>query len=698
MKKTMMDGNLAVAHVAYACSEVATIYPITPSSTMAETCDEWANAGKLNALDGTLNIIEMQSEAGAAGAMHGSLAGGALTTTFTASQGLLLMIPNMYKMAGELLPAVFHVSARTLATHALSIFGDHSDVMATRQTGFNMLASSNPQEAMDMGLIAHIASLKTSLPFLHFFDGFRTSHQINNVEEISLDTIKELLPMEKIAEFRKRALNSDKPHQQGTAQNPDIFFQNREASNVYYNKVANLVQESFDELYKKTNRRYNLFDYYGDKDAEKVIVVMGSASDTVEETIDFLNKKGEKLGLIKVRLYRPFNIEAFANSLPKSIKYIGVLDKTKESGSVGEPIYLDVISALAEMNRSNIKTVGGRYGLGGKDFTPSMVKAVFDNLNKNAKTHFTVGIVDDVTNTSLAVEKNFILENDDIISCKFYGFGGDGTVSASKSAIKIIGEATNMHSQGFFEYDSKKSGGVTISHLRFGKSLIKSNYLVNNAEVIICNKTSYLNNYDLVNDLKPNGIFLLNSTYNTIEELEEHLPTNFKINLANKNAKLYNINAGKLAYKLDLKNKINTIMESIFFYLTNIIPYPLAIEKMKEQNAKSYSKFGEIVVENNNKAVDIASKYLLEINYDKNWKNLTVEVDNNTQQDAYYKDFIAPILKLKGNDLKVSSFSADGKVPTDTSKYEKRGIAAECPLWLEGKCIQCNQCAFVCPH
>ena len=441
-----------------------------------------------------------------------------------------------------------------------------------------------------------------------------------------------------------------------------------------------------------------MFDYYGDKDAEKVIVVMGSASDTVEETIDFLNKKGEKLGLIKVRLYRPFNIEAFANSLPKSIKYIGVLDKTKESGSVGEPIYLDVISALAEMNRSNIKTVGGRYGLGGKDFTPSMVKAVFDNLNKNAKTHFTVGIVDDVTNTSLAVEKNFILENDDIISCKFYGFGGDGTVSASKSAIKIIGEATNMHSQGFFEYDSKKSGGVTISHLRFGKSLIKSNYLVNNAEVIICNKTSYLNNYDLVNDLKPNGIFLLNSTYNTIEELEEHLPTNFKINLANKNAKLYNINAGKLAYKLDLKNKINTIMESIFFYLTNIIPYPLAIEKMKEQNAKSYSKFGEIVVENNNKAVDIASKYLLEINYDKNWKNLTVEVDNNTQQDAYYKDFIAPILKLKGNDLKVSSFSADGKVPTDTSKYEKRGIAAECPLWLEGKCIQCNQCAFVCPH
>jgi pyruvate-ferredoxin/flavodoxin oxidoreductase len=698
MKKIMMDGNLATAHVAYACSEVATIYPITPSSSMAEACDEWSSEGKKNVFGDELNVVQMQSEAGAAGAMHGSLSAGALTTTFTASQGLLLMIPNMYKMAGELLPAVFHVSARSVATHALSIFGDHSDVMATRQTGFNMIASSNPQEAMDLGLASHIASLKTSLPFLHFFDGFRTSHQINNVEPIPYETIKQLLPYEKIQEFKQNSLNPSNPHQQGTSQKPDIFFQNREASTPYYKKVADNVQESFDEIYNKTGRLYNLFDYYGCEDAQKVIVIMGSATGAVEETVDHLNKQGQKLGLVKVRLYRPFNIKAFVNSLPKTVTHISVLDKTKENGSIGEPLYLDVSSALNQAGKTDIKVVGGRYGLGGKDFTPAMVKAVFDNLNNKNKHRFTVGINDDVSNSSLEVDNDFIIDNKNVIECKFYGLGGDGTVSASKSAIKIIGETTSMYSQGFFEYDSKKSGSVTISHLRFGQDKIKGNYLVDNANIVACNNITFLNKYDMLSSLKKGGVFLLNTNYSSTKELEKHLPQEFKAQIANKGAKLYNINAQKLAYELGLNNKVNTIMQSAFFYLTNIINYEKAKQKMKQQNKKAYSKFGNVVIENNNKAVEAASEHLFEVKYDVSWKIKKPTLLNNTINNDYYQNFIKPVLALKGNDLKVSSFNASGKVPTNTAKYEKRQIATECPLWLEGKCIQCNKCAFVCPH
>ena len=694
----MMDGNLAAAHVAYACSDVVTIYPITPSSTMAEACDVWASEGKKNAFESVVKITEMQSEAGVAGAMHGSLALGALSTTFTASQGLLLMIPNMYKMAGELLPAVFHVSARTVSSHALNIFGDHSDVMATRQTGFNMLASSNPQEAMDIGLTVHLASLKTSLPFLHFFDGFRTSHQINNVNPISYDTIKELLPYDKIEAFKARSLDPSNPHQQGTAQNPDVFFQNREASNIYYEKVPKLVQESFDELYKKTGRQYHLFDYVGHKNPTKLIVIMGSGADTVEETIHYLNETGENLGLVKVRLYRPFDAVAFLSSLPSSVTHISVLDKTKENGSIGEPLYLDVVSALSESDRV-VKVLGGRYGLGGKDLTPSMVKAVYDNMGTTNKNHFTVGIVDDVTHTSLVVEKDFHIENDKIVSCKFYGMGGDGTVSANKSAIKIIGENTHLNAQGFFEYDSKKSGNLTISHLRFGEPDILSNYLVNNADFIATSKFFYLKKYDLVSELKQNGVFLINSIYSTVEELEQNLPNNFKKQIAEKNAKLFSINALKLAKDLGLKNKVNTIIESVFFYLTSLIPYEEAKKKMKEQNEKMYSKYGNLIVEYNNKATEIASEHLLKVNYDKTaWKNLEIKTIKTNETNEYYNNVIAPVLSLKGNNLPVSSFEASGYVPTDTYKFEKREIAVECPLWLEGKCIECNQCAFICPH
>jgi pyruvate-ferredoxin/flavodoxin oxidoreductase len=641
----------------------------------------------------------MQSEAGVAGAMHGTLSAGALTTTFTASQGLLLMIPNMYKMAGELLPAVFHVSARTVATHALSIFGDQSDVMAVRQTGFNMLCSSNPQEAMDMALVAHLASVKASLPFVHFFDGFRTSHQMNNVEVISNKTIKELYPFEKMQAFKNRALNPENPVQKGTAQNPDIFFQNREASNAYYNNVSSIVSETFDELYQKTGRKYNLFDYYGHKEAEKVIVIMGSGADTVEETIDTLNNMGQKCGVVKVRLYRPFHTLAFVNSLPKSVKYVAVLDRTKESGSVGEPLYLDVVSSLMEHNKP-LKVVGGRYGLGGKEFTPQMVKAVFDYLNDSAKHNFTVGITDDVTNTSLPVDNAFFTNNS-TISCKFYGMGGDGTVSANKSAITIIGENTNLNAQAFFEYDSKKSGNLTMSHLRFGKEPIKSSYHINYADFIACSKLSYLNKYDILADLKQKGIVLLNASHKNQTQLIDALPPLFKQQIAKKQAKLYYVDAESLAKELGLGKKVNTIMESVFFYLVNIIPYEEAKQKIKEQNEKAYRKFGELIIDLNNKAVDLASNYVHEVSYNNSWlkqTNTSNKTSTNARKADYYNQFIAPILALQGNSLPVSSFQADGSVPTDTAKFEKRFIANECPLWLEGKCIECNLCAFVCPH
>ncbi len=699
MKKIMMDGNHATAHVAYACSEVASIYPITPSSSMAELCDEWSASGKHNAFGSTVKVVEMQSEAGAVGTLHGSLTAGALSTTFTASQGLLLMIPNMYKIAGELLPTVFHVSARTVATHALSIFGDQSDINAVRQTGFNIIASSNPQEAMDMALASHMTSLKASLPFLHFFDGFRTSHQLNSVEAIDQATIKKLLPMDKIKQFKNRSLNPDHPHQQGTAQNPDIFFQNREASNTHYNKVAGLVAESFDEIKKATGRSYNLFDYYGDPEADKVIVIMGSGADTAEETVEYLNDIfEEKFGVVKVRLYRPFNVEAFVKSLPETVKKIAVLDRTKESTSIGEPLYIDVLTALKQANKNDIEIVGGRYGLGGKDFTPAMVKAVFNNLIAKPQNNFTVGIKDDVTNTSLDFEKNFVTKSNGNINCKFYGLGGDGTVSANKTAIKIIGENTDMHSQGFFEYDSKKSGSLTISHLRFGNKPIKSNYLVNSANLISCSNPSYVGRYDMLDSLKPGGIFLLNSSWDTEEELEENLPNSFKAELANKQAKFYNINAQKIAKDIGLNGKVNTIMTSIFFYLTNIIAYSDTKKHLKALSKKAYGKYGDEVVKMNNKAIDVAKDYLLEINYPESWKDLKPESKTDPIKNPYYTKIIKPVLELGGNELEVSKFDPAGRVPTNTIKYEKRAIATECPTWITDKCIQCNQCSFVCPH
>ena len=699
MAKTMtIDGNTAASHVAYAFSDVAAIYPITPSSPMAEVADDWAANGRKNLFGQEVRIAEMQSEGGAAGAVHGSLKAGALTTTFTASQGLLLMIPNMYKISGELLPGVFHVSARALAAHALSIFGDHSDVMSCRQTGFAMLASASVQEVMDLALVSHLSAIKGSVPFLHFFDGFRTSHEVQKIELIDYEDMDKLLDRDAVAAFRARALNPEHPHQGGTAQNPDIYFQGREAANKYYNAIPGIVQHYMDEVGKITGRHYHLFDYVGAADAENVIVVMGSGADVCEETINYLNAQGQKLGLLKVRLYRPFAAEKFVEALPKSCKRIAVLDRTKEPGSLGEPLYQDVINALVEAGRSDIKVVGGRYGLGSKEFTPSMVNAVYENLAGELKNHFTVGIEDDVTHLSLRVTKQVNAAPDGTIACKFFGLGSDGTVGANKNSIKIIGDHTKLYAQGYFAYDSKKSGGFTVSHLRFGKTPIQSPYLIDAADFAACHNPSYVTRYAVAEGIKEGGTFLLNSPW-TLAEMEKELPAHMKNAIAKNHLKFYNINAIKLAREVGMGGRINTIMQSAFFKLANVIPAEEALEYMKAAAKKSYGKKGDEVVQKNYAAIEAGMNAIEEIKYPESWATTTEGATPiHVTDDPYFTDFIHPILAQEGDKLPVSALSADGTVPTGTTKYEKRGIAVDVPAWIPENCIQCNQCSLVCPH
>ena len=697
--KITVDGNTAVSHVAYAFSDVAAIYPITPSSPMAEVADEWAAHDRKNLFGQTVKIAEMQSEAGAAGAVHGSLSAGALTTTFTASQGLLLMIPNMYKISGELLPGVFHVSARALAAHALSIFGDHSDVMACRQTGFAMLASASVQEVMDLSLVAHLSAIKGSVPFLHFFDGFRTSHEVQKIELIDYEDMDKLLDRDAVKAFRARALNPEHPHQGGTAQNPDIYFQGREAANKYYDAIPDIVQKYMDEVGKLTGRPYHLFDYVGAPDAENVIVIMGSGADVCEEAVNYLNARGNKYGVLKVRLYRPFSMEHFVSAIPASCKRVAVLDRTKEPGSLGEPLYQDVINALVEGGRGDVKVYGGRYGLGSKEFTPSMVNAVYENLEKKEpKNHFTVGIEDDVTNHSLKVTKQVNSAPEGTIACKFFGLGSDGTVGANKNSIKIIGDHTNMYAQGYFAYDSKKSGGFTVSHLRFGKTPIQSPYLIDAADFIACHNPSYVTRYDVVEGIKEGGTFLLNSPW-TLEEMEKELPASMKNAIAKNHVKFYNINAIKLAREVGMGGRINTIMQSAFFKLSGVIPAEQALEYMKAAAKKSYGKKGDDVVQKNYNAIDVGMNAIEEIKYPESWATTSEgAVAIKTTDDPYFNDFIHPILAQQGDKLPVSALSADGTVPTGTTKYEKRGIAVDVPQWIPENCIQCNQCSLVCPH
>lgn len=690
MSKITIDGNTAASKIAYAFSEMAAIYPITPSSNMAENIDEMASKGVKNLFGRQVSVTQMQSEAGAAGAVHGGLVAGQLTSTFTCSQGLLLMIPNMYKIAGELLPCVFHVSARALSTHALSIFGDHTDVMACRATGFGMLCSSSVQEAMDMAVVAHIASLKSSVPFIHFFDGFRTSHEIQKIDDIDYEDLKKILPMDAVKAFKARSLASTTPHQQGTAQNPDIYFQNREACNKYYNNAIDAVASAMKDVESITGRKYNLFDYYGPKDAETVIVMMGSGSQTVIETLKHLNSK---TGIVVCRLYRPFSSKHLVESIPASAKNIVVLDRTKECGADGEPLYKDVCTALFTHNK-NVYVFGGRYGVGGKEFTPAMVKAVVDNACSNGKKSFTVGINDDVTNTSLNVDKTFNLE-DGNYHCKFYGLGSDGTVSANKNSIKIIGENTDLNCQGYFEYDSKKSGSLTISHLRFGKNPTNAPYLITNADFIACHNISFVNKYDMSSDLKQNGTFLLNAPFDK-ETLIEILPKKFINTLKAKNAKLFVINANEVSKNAGLGQRINVVMQSCFFKLTNIIDYATVENLLIEAAKKTYKRKGEEIVNANVKAIkdSVAHMYKLELDEIVSSK----EAEKTILDDKYYQDFIQKIEHKKGDDLPVSSFDPAGYIPTDTAKFEKRGIAVEVPCWQKENCIECNMCSMVCPH
>ncbi len=702
MKTLTIDGNHAAAYVSYAFSELAIIYPITPSSPMAELADEWQAQEKTNMFGEVPQVIEMQSEGGAAGAVHGALTCGALTTTYTCSQGLLLMLPNMYKIAGELLPTVFHVSARALATHALSIFGDHQDVMAARQTGFAMLCASSVQETHDMALVAHLAAIKSSVPFLHFFDGFRTSHEVNKIQALNYDEMRTLVDEKALSWFRARALSPDAPIQRGTAQNPDVYFQNRERANERYLSLSGTVQDVMDQVGKITKRQYHVFDYYGAKDAKRVLVILGSGAQTAEETVDTLNANGEKVGLIKVRLYRPFDGKRFCQALPKSCKQIAVLDRTKENGSLGEPLYLDVCAALKENGKEKIPVVGGRYGLGQKEFTPAMVAAVFENLNAHPpKNHFTVGIQDDITHFSLPIP-NFHLENDEITACKFYGLGSDGTVGANKNSIKIIGEKTDLFVQGYFQYDSKKSGGVTVSHLRFGKTPIRAAYFVERANFVACHNPSYLTRYDMTGCLKDGGTFLLNCPWSTLDELNTHLPPTFKQGIAKKQAAFYVIDGTKIAGEHGLHGKHSTVMQAAFFALNPaLMPYEQALDFLKDELKAKFRKKGDEIVSQNLRAIEQVKGNLQRIAYPDDWAQATdgkTVCNTPSVSDPYYTRFIEPILKLQGDSLPVSAFSEDGSVPTDTAKLEKHGVAASVPKWIEQNCIQCNQCAFVCPH
>ena len=694
-----MDGNTAAAHVSYAFTDVASIYPITPSSTMAEVVDEWAAYGRKNIFGQTVKVAEMQSEAGAAGAVHGSLSAGALSTTYTASQGLLLMIPNMYKIAGELLPGVFHVAARSISTHALCIFGDHSDVMACRQTGFAMLASGSVQEVMDLGGIAHLAAIKGRVPFVHFFDGFRTSHEIQKIEVFSYDDYKKLVDWDAVQEFRDKALNPEHPVIRGTAQNPDVFFQGREASNKFYDAIPEIVVEYMNKVSEITGRSYKPFDYVGAPDAERIIVAIGSVCETIEETINHMNAEGEKVGLIKVRLYRPFVRKYFMDVLPETVKKIAVLDRTKEPGSLGEPLYQDVKTLLFDEDR-DIKVYGGRYGIGSNDTNPGMIKAVYDNLNnEEPKNHFTVGIEDDVTNLSLPYTQGVAMEPEGTIKCKFWGLGSDGTVGANKTAIKIIGDKTDMYAQGYFAYDSKKSGGVTISHLRFGEKPIQSTYLINNADFVACHNQAYIKQYDMLKDLKEGGTFLMNSLWSDAE-MNEHLPAKVKRDIAEKKINFYAIDAGKIAEEIGLGSRINMIMQAAFFKLTNVIPIDNAVEYLKEGINKSYGKKGQNVVDMNCAAVDKGITAIRKVEVPAEWANAEDPEGEKVELPEFIEQVLIPMNKQEGDNLPVSAFNGieDGTFPSGTAAYEKRGVGAHIPEWQPENCIQCNQCSFVCPH
>ena len=702
MAKVMksMDGNTAAAHIAYAFTDVAAIYPITPSSPMAEAVDEWSAHGRKNIFGQQVKVVEMQSEAGAAGTVHGSLAAGALTTTFTASQGLLLMIPNMYKIAGELLPGVFHVSARAVAGHALSIFGDHSDVMACRQTGFAMLASGSVQEVMDLAGVAHLSAIKGRVPFLHFFDGFRTSHEIQKIEVLDYDDLAKLVDYDAVREFRKRALNPEHPVTRGTAQNPDIFFQAKEAANPFYLAIPQVVEEYMNEITKLTGRNYKLFNYYGHPEAERVIVAMGSVCETIEETVDYLVAQGEKVGVLRVHLFRPFSIKHFLAEMPKTVKKIAVLDRTKEPGSLGEPLYQDVCTVYFEKEDRPV-IVGGRYGLGSKDTTPTHIKAVFDNLKADSpKNHFTVGIVDDVTNYSLPIGEHIDTTPEGTTCCKFWGFGSDGTVGANKSAIKIIGDNTDMYAQAYFSYDSKKSGGVTVSHLRFGHKPIRSTYLIDKADFIACHNPAYIGKYDVLAGLKDGGTFLLNCQWSK-EELDEKLPASVKNYLAKHNINFYIINAVDIAQEIGLGGRINMIMQAAFFKLANIIPIDEAVKHLKDAIVKSYGHKGEKVVNMNYLAVDKGIEALQKVEVPAAWADAKDEAAATaTDVPEFIRDIADVMNRQEGDKLPVSAFVGreDGTFPMGTARYEKRGIAVNVPEWQPESCIQCNQCSYVCPH
>ena len=692
------DGNQAAAHISYMFSEVAAIYPITPSSTMAEYVDEWAAAGRKNIFGETVLVQEMQSEGGAAGAVHGSLQAGALTTTYTASQGLLLMIPNMYKIAGELLPCVFHVSARTLASHALCIFGDHQDVMSCRQTGFAMLAEGSVQEVMDLAGVAHLSTIKSRVPFVNFFDGFRTSHEIQKIEALENEDLAPLIDQQALAEFRARALNPSSPVARGMAENPDHFFQHRESSNTYYEAVPAIVEEYMNEISKITGRKYGLFDYYGAEDAERVIIAMGSVTEAAREAIDYLTAKGEKVGLVSVHLYRPFSAKHFLAAVPKTAKRIAVLDRTKEPGANGEPLYLDVKDCFYGVEDAPV-IVGGRYGLGSKDTTPAQILSVYENLAlPMPKNQFTIGIVDEVTFTSLPQKEEIALGGEGMFEAKFYGLGADGTVGANKNSVKIIGDNTDKYCQAYFSYDSKKSGGFTCSHLRFGDHPIRSTYLVNTPNFVACHVQAYLRMYDVTRGLRENGTFLLNTVWNA-EELAKHLPNKVKRYFAQKNITVYYINATQIALEIGLGNRTNTILQSAFFRITGVIPVDLAIEQMKKFIVKSYGKKGEDVVNKNYAAVDRGGEYN-QLTIDPEWANLPDDEVVVNNDPAFINEVVRPINAQDGDLLKVSAFKGieDGTWHQGTAKYEKRGVAAFVPVWDENNCIQCNQCAYVCPH
>ncbi|MDR2892474.1 MAG: pyruvate:ferredoxin (flavodoxin) oxidoreductase [Deltaproteobacteria bacterium] len=697
-KMKTMDGNTAAAYVSYGMSDTAAIYPITPSSTMGELADEWAAGGLKNIFDQVLRIRQLQSEAGAAGAVHGSLAGGALTSTYTASQGLLLMIPNMYKIAGELLPGVFHVAARAIAAQALSIFGDHQDVMAARQTGFAFLASGSVQECIDLGLAAHLAAIEASVPFCHFFDGFRTSHEISKIEPIEYADMKALVNMDKVEEFRANAMMPEHPHQRGTAQNPDVYFQAREASNSFYDAVPEIVAEQLKRIGALTGRHYRLFDYVGHPEADRVIIAMGSACEVIEEVVNYLLGKGEKVGLVKVRLYRPFSIEHMMRAIPASASTITVLDRTKEPGAIGEPLYQDVVTAFTE--KGEMPTIlAGRYGLGSKDFTPTHAKAVFDNMRSvGPKNHFTVGIVDDVTHTSLELGQDIDTVPAGTVQCKFFGLGADGTVGANKQAIKIIGDNTDLFAQGYFAYDSKKSGGFTVSHLRFGKSPIQSSYLIRHADYIACHKPQYVNQYDILEGIREGGTFVLNSGW-SLKDMEKELPAAMRRTIARKKIKFYNINAEELATKVGLGGRINMIMQTAFFKLANVLPFEQAVALLKDSIEKTYGKKGGKIVKMNVDAVDHAIAALEEVKYPASWADAVCAcADENNGDPEYIAKFMRPILAQKGDNLPVSMMSPDGIVPMGTAAFEKRGVAVDVPEWQPEHCIQCNQCSYVCPH